>query len=149
MATAIYLDKSRGVVLDNVSIVGFEKGIHAKDSEFLVRNCHFSENKIGIESINSFGSIYNSEFRENVIDLIVNRSSIHLVDTIAKKIMEITRNGSRIEDVEANWIAFRIINTTDPQEKKRLFRKLLVEYGQYIGLIWTFYQILEKLGILN
>ncbi|AKG91064.1 hypothetical protein GAH_01649 [Geoglobus ahangari] len=148
MTTAICLERSRGVVLDNVSIVGFEKGIYAKDSEFLVRNCYISENKIGIESVNSFGSIHNSEFRKNDIDLIVNRSSIHVVDTIAEKVMEITRNGSRIEDIEAHWIAFRIINATDPQEKRRLFRKL-IEYSQYIGLIWTIYQILKESGILN
>lgn len=149
MTTAICLDRSRGVILDNVSIVGFEKGLYAKDSEFLVRNCHFSENKIGIESVNSLGSIYNSEFRENVIDLIVNRSSIHVVDTIAEKVMEITRNGSRIEDVEANWIAFRIINTTDPQEKKRLFGKLL-EKIQYVSSVWTLYlMIKEFLNYLN
>ncbi len=147
MSVGIHVSNSRGVLLDNVVIRGFEKGLYVQNSNFLINNCEFSQNKVGIEAIRSFGTISKSKFYDNIIDLMVNNSSVHVIDTIAKTIQKITSRGTTIEEINANWIAQLIINTRNHQKKKNLFKKLL-EKAKYLGLFWTIYQILKELGVI-
>ena len=105
MSTAIYLENARNVLLKNVWIRGFNTGIVAKNSDFLADNIQLSNNLVGIYAENSFATLYRCYFNNNAIDIIANRSSIHQIDTIAKKILEIPNYSQRYEFLELSQIS--------------------------------------------
>ncbi|RLI85726.1 MAG: hypothetical protein DRO98_06530, partial [Archaeoglobales archaeon] len=80
---------------------------------------------------NSIGTIHRGYFRDNAIDIVVNASSIHVIDTVAKRILEIAKEYSRYEFIELGYIASRIINTLDLARKRELYKELLLKIRKF------------------
>ena len=88
MTTAIYLKNAKNIFLRNLIVKCFDFGIVSKNSTFLADRLLLAGNRVDMYVENSFGTIYRSHF-DNIIDIIVNNSTLHRIDTIAMKILEI------------------------------------------------------------
>lgn len=145
MTTAIALRRANNVIVRNVWISGFNKGIEAVNSNLLLSGVHVQRSGIGLELINSYASIHSSKFIDNAIDMIVNKSTAFIINTIASRILRILPKGDyRINPYTTQFIAYEIINTIDIQRKRLLLHKLL-NILKYAGYGWLVYQILREL----
>jgi hypothetical protein len=144
MSSAIVMHNAKNVILRNVWISGFRKGVEAVNSNLLLNNVHIRRCNIGLNLINSNATIHNSMLIENSIDIIVNRSTAFIIESMVRRIMEILPNGDyRINPYKVWRIANEIINTRNEEEKRSLLRKLL-KYLEYVGYGWIIYQILKE-----
>jgi hypothetical protein len=145
MATAIALHGARNVVLRNVQILGFQKGVEAVNSNLLLSGVHIQRSAIGLDLLNSYATIHDTRFTENVIDIVVNKSVAFVIDSAVRKIMEILPNSDyRINSYKVRSIGYKIINTRDI-EKKRFLLWQLLDYLKYVGYVWLVYQIIKEL----
>jgi hypothetical protein len=145
MATAIKLDKSSRIFLRNVTIRGFNKGIEAINSNVLLSRVDVRRCGTGVELINSHATFHDSCLMDNNVDLVVNNSNAHLINTIAQRILAVTPKGDiSINPYQIQSIAYQIINTRDITEKKRRLKQLW-NVIKHTSLAWTFYQIVEKI----
>ena len=145
MATAIKLKNAKRVLLDNVVISGFNRGIEAINSDFALSNSNVRRNVVGVDLTNSDAIIHNSQLVDNAIDIVVNKSRVQLIDTIAYRILEILPKGDcRMNPYQIERIAYSIINTRDIQEKKRNLSQLLKYLKNYTH-IWGIYQIIKEI----
>jgi len=144
MATAIKLNKSSRVFMQNVSIRGFNKGIEAIDSNMLLSGVDVRKCGTGVELINSHATFHDSCLMDNNVDLVVNNSNAHIINTIARRILAITpKNDYRINPYQIQSIAYQIINTRDADEKRRRLKQLW-NIVKHTSFAWTFYQIIER-----
>ena len=149
MATAIKLDKSSKVLLRNVSIRGFNKGIEATDSDLLLSGVDVQRCGTGVELVRSNATFHNTQIRDNTVDLVINNSKAHIINTIAQRIVEITPKGDyRINPYQIQSIAYEIINTTNIHEKRKKLKQLW-NIVKYTPLAWTTYQIIKEILRLN
>lgn len=149
MSTAIKLDKSSKILLRNVTIRGFNKGIEAIDSDLLLSQVDVQRCATGIELVRSNATFHDVRLRDNVVDLVINNSRAHIINTIAQRIVEITPKGDyRINSYQIRTIAYQIINTANIQEKRRKL-KLLWNVVKYTPIAWTAYQIIKEILRLN
>jgi hypothetical protein len=145
MATAIKLDKASRVVLRNVSIRGFNKGIEAIDSDLLLSGVDVQRCGAGVELVRSNATFHDAKIRDNTIDLIINNSKAHIINTIAQRIVEIAPKGDyRINPYQIQAIAYQIINTADINEKRRKLKKLW-NIVKYTPLALATYQIIKEI----
>ncbi len=148
MSTAIALRDATSVYMRNVTINGFKKGIEAVNSTLLLSGSRIQRCGIGLDLVGSNAVINNSQLFDNAIDIVVNKSRAFLIDTLAYRILRITPRGDyRINPYEIEAIAYRIINTADIHEKRRLLHRILNIVKKY-NHIWTFYQILKEIARL-
>jgi hypothetical protein len=149
MATAIKLNKSSNVLLRGVTIRGFNKGIEATDSDLMLSGVNVQRCGIGVELVRSNATFHDTLLRDNNVDLVINNSKAYILNTIAKRIIEITPNGDyRINPVQIRRIAFQIINTTDVREKRRRLKQLW-NVVKYTPFAWAVYQIIKEILRLN
>ena len=131
MTIAIYLEGVRQATLRNVMVRGFDIALSVKNSNFIAEDFYSIGNFVGVYAKNSIGTIHRGYFRDNAIDIVANTSSIHVIDTVAKRILEIARNYYRYELIELGYIASRIINTLDLARKRELYKKLLLKIRKF------------------
>jgi len=131
MTTAIHLEGVRRATLRNVMVRGFDIALSVKNSSFIAEDFYSIGNFIGVYAKNSIGTIHRGYFRDNAIDIVVNASSIHVIDTVARRILEIAGNYYRYEFIELGYIASRIINTLDLAQKRELYKKLLLKIRKF------------------
>jgi len=144
MSTAIALHGVKNVILRNVWISGFKKGVEAVNSNLLLGGVYIQRSGIGLDLVNSYATIHDSRFIENAIDIVVNKSTAFIINTVASKIVEILPKGDyRVNPYMVQSIAYEIISTSDVQRKRSLLRKLL-RYLNYVGYGLTVYQILKE-----
>jgi len=144
MATAIGMRNAKNVILSNVTIRGFSKGIEAVNSNMLLSQANIQRCGIGLDLVNSNSIIHQSRFSDNSIDLVVNRSRAFVIDTMVHRILRILPRGDyRINPYPIEGIALGIINTADVNEKRRLLRQLL-SILRNTPLAWTVYQIIRE-----
>lgn len=145
MATAIALRRANNVLLRNVTVTGFSKGIEAVDSNLLLGRVRVQRCGIGLDLNNSNAAIYRSQLIDNAIDIVVNKSTAFLVDTVARRIIEVLPKGDiRINPYQAECIAYEIINTGDITKKRTILRKLL-KILKVAGYGWLIYRIIKEL----
>jgi hypothetical protein len=144
MSSAIAIHKAKNVILKNVRIVGFRKGLEAIDSSLSLDNVYIERCGIGIDLIKSDAIIRNSRAVDNLIDMVVNKSRVSIIDSMVSRILEILPNGDyRVNPYRARLIAYEIINTRSERMKRSLFRKLL-KYLELVGHVWIIYQIIRE-----
>ena len=156
MSTAIRLRNARHVTLDNVSIRGFQRGILAENSQVFMRRTNISGNFIGIETYNSDFIVANSILNNNLDILLGKNSEITILDTIARRIVDITKTPVEPVALDVNWIAHRILSTKDinqkigllKQIKERIFPYLTIggQAVSWIVMIYELFKILQELG---
>jgi len=145
LATAIKLENASKVFMRNVSIRGFNKGIEAINSDLLLSGVDVRRCGIGVELVNTHATFHDTFLMDNNVDLVVNNSNAHLIDTIAKRILAVTPKGDiSINPYQIQSIAYQIINTRDITEKKRRLKQLWAVV-KYTSLAWAFYQIIERI----
>jgi hypothetical protein len=145
MTTAIKLGNANNVILRNVSISGFNKGIEAVNSNLLLSDSHIQRCGIGLDLINSSATINRSQLMDNAIDLVVNKSRAYLLDSLAYRILRILPNGDySINPYRIRVIASQIINTADVRKKRKKVRQLL-NILKSTSLAWTVYQIIREI----
>jgi hypothetical protein len=145
MATAIALHGTNNIILRNVWIDGFNKGIEAVNSNLLLGGVHVQRCGVGLDLMNSYASVHDSKFVDNAIDIIVNKSTVFVINTIAYRILEILPKGDyRLNPYYAERIAYDIIKTKDIGRKRLLLHKLL-NILKAAGYGWTVYQILREI----
>jgi len=131
MATAIYLNGVRQAVLNNVVVRGFDVALLAKNSNFIAQDFQSLNNFVGVYAENSSGTIHRGYFKDNVIDIVANSSSIHVIDTVASRILEIAEKYYRYEFMELGYIASKILNTIDSAQKRELYKTLLLKIRRF------------------
>ncbi|NHJ33137.1 MAG: hypothetical protein FK732_09750 [Asgard group archaeon] len=131
--------------MKNVTINGFKTGIDAANSDFILSRGNIRRCGIGVNLQNSHATFHDTYLMDNNVDLVVNNSNVHIIDTIAKRIIAITPKGDiRVNPYQINYIANQIINTRDVRKKKRWLRQLW-NIIKYTSLVWTVYQIFERI----
>ncbi len=70
MATAIYVRGARNVVLDNVVIRGFDKGIVLEDTYATLNRVYVTQTNIGLLARKNYALINQSLFLDNAIDIL-------------------------------------------------------------------------------
>ncbi|MFA4663354.1 hypothetical protein [Pyrococcus kukulkanii] len=150
MAIGIYIRGSRQVILRNVVIKNFEKGIVAENSNISISRGHLIGNLIGLEAKNSRITIANSTFRNIHTDIYLRSSIAEIIDTHVKYIIKIIRSSPVLdkEAPEAEFIAHKILATRDPKRKvsmlKELRRKVLNARNLEIALLIL--QIIDRIS---
>jgi len=145
LATAIALHSANNVLMRNVTISGFNKGIEALDSNLLLSGVSVQRCGVGLNLISSNAAIYRSQLIDNAIDIAVNKSRAFLIDTLAYRILRILPGGDyRINPYQIALIARGIINTADIHEKRRRLHRLL-DILKGAGYGWTIYQIIKEI----
>ena len=145
LTTAIALRSANNVLMRNVTIRGFNKGIEALDSNLLLSGVNVQRCGVGLDLISSNAAIYRSQLIDNAIDIVVNQSRAFLINTIAYRILQILPRGDyRINPYHIELIAHEIINTADISEKRRRLRTLL-KILKKTPYAWTIYQIIKEI----
>ncbi len=145
MATAIKLDKCSRVLLQDTFIRGFNKGIEAIDSDLMLSGVDVQRCATGVELVRSNATFHDAQMRDNTVDLVINNSQAHIINTIARRIIEITPKGDyRINPYKIQAITYQIINTTDINEKKKRLKQLW-NIVKYTPLAWTVYQLIKEI----
>jgi hypothetical protein len=145
IATAIRLHGANRTILRNVWIRGFNKGIEAVNSNLLLSGVNVQRCGTGLGLVNSYASVHRSSFLDNAIDIVVDKSTAFIINTIAYRILEILPKGDyRINPYTTGRIAHEIIRTRDLKAKRSLLRKLLNSL-KYVRDGWIVYQILKEI----
>jgi hypothetical protein len=145
VATAIALRRANNVLLRNVTIRGFNKGIEALDSNLLLSEVNVQRCGVGLDLISSNAAIYRSQLIDNAIDIVVNKSRAFLINTLAYRILRILPKGDyRINPYHIELITREIINTADISEKRRRLRTLL-NILKKTPYAWTIYRIIKEI----
>lgn len=145
LATAIALRSANNVLMRNVTISGFNKGIEALDSNLLLSGVNVQRCGVGLDLISSNAAIYHSQLIDNAIDIVVNKSRAFLMNTLAYRILRILPRGDyRINPYRIKLIAHEIINTADITDKRRRLRTLL-NILKKTPYAWTIYQIIKEI----
>ncbi|NJE13752.1 hypothetical protein [Thermococcus sp. LS2] len=125
MPTGIYMKGAKNVLLQDVVIRGFEKGIIAEDSEAFLNRVTLRDNIIGIETLNSRLTIVSSRFENNVIDLLMKKKTeIEKIDTAMHLVLDVTSSASSIEAINVQSLARQVLYSKDLTEKKRALKRL-------------------------
>lgn len=144
MATAIALRSANNVLMRNVTISGFKKGIEAVDSNLLLNEARVQRCGIGLDLISSNAAIYRSQLIDNAIDIVVKKSTAFLINTLAYRILRILPKGDyRINPYHIGIIANKIIETADVNEKRKWLRRLL-NILKGTAYAWTVYRIIRE-----
>ena len=145
LTTAIALRSANNVLMRNVTISGFNKGIEASDSNLLMSGVNVQRCSVGLDLISSNAAIYRSQLIDNAIDIVVNQSRAFLINTLAYRILRILPRGDyRINPYHIELIAHEIINTADISEKRKRLRTLL-NILKKTPYAWTIYQIIKEI----
>jgi len=145
LATAIALRSAKNVLMRNVTISGFNKGIEALDSNLLLSGVNVQRCGVGLDLISSNAAIYRSQLIDNAIDIVVNKSRAFLINTLAYRILRILPKGDyRINPYHIELITREIINTADISEKRRRLRTLL-NILKKTPYAWTIYRIIKEI----
>ncbi len=137
---ALDLSNAREVILRNVTIKNFPKGIVAKNSQVSMNNVYLYNNNIGLDIYSSNFKIENSYFCNVGIDVIIKgQSKVEFIKTNVRKILSIIGMYSQL-DLEAlniGYLAHKIITTDideiDIKEREKLWIKLIAYF--YVHLI--------------
>jgi hypothetical protein len=130
--TAIHLKNAKKVLFKNVVIRGFNKAIVAENSQATLIGCNIHNNLIGLESYNSNFTITNSIFNNNIDFLIGRNSKIEIIDSIAKTVLDITKNPTSIEEFDIHYIAYEILRTNDINIKKAKLKNLVNKLQKFL-----------------
>jgi hypothetical protein len=85
--TAIGIDGGKGTKIQNCSIRGFDTGISIKKGELDLDNVILTDNRIGLQSIDSEVTIMNSDIHDNDIDVLIQKASrLKVIDSIIEKL---------------------------------------------------------------
>ena len=145
LATAIALRSAKNVLMRNVTISGFNKGIEALDSNLLLSGVNVQRCGVGLDLISSNAAIYRSQLIDNAIDIVVNKSRAFLINTLAYRILRILPKGDyRINPYHIELITREIINTADISEKRQRLRTLL-NILKKTPYAWTIYRIIKEI----
>lgn len=145
MSTAIKLGNVRDAVFRNVLISGFNKGIEAANSNLLLSGVNVRRCNIGVDLRNSQAIFHSSRLIDNGIDVVVSKSKAYMIDTIARRVLELLPKGEvRINPYQFQNLAINVINTRNVQEKRRRLRRLLDSLKKYKD-IWTIYSIIREI----
>ena len=129
MATAIMLRGARNVLLDNVVIRGFERGIVAENSSLLMNRVRVVNGGIGVLLRRSYANILNSQIYGNLIDILAEESNVNIINSIALKIIAYLSNVSvshyEVNVYELQRLALDVLSEQDPENKRRKYRRLL------------------------
>ena len=144
MATAIALRGAKNVLMRNVTVSGFNKGVDAFDSNLLLSGVNIQRCGIGLDLISSNATIHRSQLIDNAIDIVVNKSRAYLINTLTYRILRILPRGDyRINPYHIGLVAHKIINTADIREKRRHLRTLL-NILKGTAYAWTVYRIIKE-----
>jgi hypothetical protein len=148
MSTGIEIKSSKDIRILGGTISGFDKGIEVVNSDVIIAGTTFRKCNVAIDMLNSDVLLSKPIFKDNVIDLIVNKSNARLIDALTKKIIAITpKNDIRINPFAIEQMAVQVINTKDIKEKKSRYRQLL-GYLKAYSHIWSIYSILKEIARL-
>ena len=125
MPTGIYIKGAKNVLLQDVVIRGFEKGIIAENSEAFLNRVTLQNNVVGIETLNSRLTVVSSQFENNVIDLLMHKKSVvEKIDTAMNLIIDVSSGVASIEALNIQELAREVLYSRDLTEKKKALGRL-------------------------
>ncbi len=147
MATAIYVRGARNVVLDNVVIRGFDKGIVLEDTYATLNRVYVTQTNIGLLARKNYALINQSLFLDNAIDILAENASLDMIDTIARTIKAYLSNINIIHYTVNPYRliaqANEVLQEQNPEIKRRKFRELLETMLKYAAYAKTIYDIIK------
>jgi hypothetical protein len=84
--SAIGIEGGKGTTLRNCSIRGFDTTISIKEGEVDLDNVTLTHNRTGLQSIDSKVTIRNSAIHDNEIDVLIQKTSLKVIDSIMEKL---------------------------------------------------------------
>ena len=85
--SAIRIEGGKGTILRNCSVRGFHTGISIKEGELDLDNVTLTDNRIGLDSIDSEVTITTSDIHDNDIDVFIQKTSrLKVIDSIMEKL---------------------------------------------------------------
>ena len=152
MSAAISIRKAKGVILDNVFIHGFRQGIILDDSSAILNRVTISHGEVGLAMRRSYALVRRSLFLGNKIDVLADRSSLELIDTVARVIKAYLSNVRvyhyGVNPYELIIQADEVLREQDLVTKKEKFMVLLkkiIEAAKYVAEFYTLIKIIAKL----
>ncbi len=107
-------------------------GIRTEESSIIFDNLTLQDNEIGLDiGKGTRGDVIDSQIHKNrEFDVRIDRDVlVGVFDTTARKLYDIPYNPQTTEYVDAEWIASRILDTTDVTQKARWIVKLKKKVG--------------------
>jgi hypothetical protein len=147
LSAAIVVRGARNVLLDNVFIRGFGRGIVLENSSAVLNRVTVSQSGIGLVARRSHAVVNQSAFIGNKIDILAENASLELIDTIVKNLLSYLSN-IRVAHYAVNQYmltaqAREILRERNPAAKRRKFRQLLKTLLQYASYVKTVYDIVK------
>ena len=153
MGAAILIKGAKRALLQNVVIRGFSRGIVAERSNLFLDRVLVSHSGVGLELKESSAILYGSGFLYNQVDILAERASIELIDTIASTIRaymsDIHVHHYAINPYKLRILATDVLREKHPERKRRKFKRLLneifkyVEYVEHAIALYEIYKILR------
>lgn len=141
---AISLRNADNVVFRRCHFINCDKAIEAIDSKIMLDRVDVRRCGIGLDLVNSQAAVQDSMFFDNAIDIVVNKSTAFVMNTVAQRILEILPKGDyRINPYTTEHLVNTIINTRDVHKKRVLLGRLLNTF-KIAGYGWTVYQIIKE-----
>jgi len=149
MSTAIYVRGARGVVLDNVVIRGFDKGIVLEDSQAVLNRVFVARSNVGLLARSSHAVVNQSVFLDNAVDVLTYGASLDLIDTFAENIIAYLSNVKiyhyAVNPYKIIAQARDVLKERDSAAKRRKFGRLLKSVIQYATYAKELYEIIKAI----
>lgn len=152
--TAIGIDGGKGTKIQNCSIRGFDTGISIKKGELDLDNVILTDNRIGLQSIDSEVTIMNSDIHDNDIDVLIQKASrLKVIDSIMEKLafdggqmlLQKFPNSLDIDTTHVKNLSKEVLRTRNPKVKRKNARKTLEYISKCAKDGYTAYAILKEI----
>lgn len=125
--------------LSNIGLVGNNStiGVRVEDGYIGVNNAGLFNHATGVEAREgSRGQILNSEVQNKVSDVAYGPNvRISVVNTYAKKLFNLTEGSFSQPESDLNFIAYQLLNTTDPDKTVQILVRLIILLSDHSGKI--------------
>jgi len=147
MRIGILAKNARNIILDNVYIRGFDCGIALENSKALLNRVHVSHSGIGLIARKSYVTLNRSVFLKNKIDILVEITSLEMIDTVARIIKAYLSNVStiyyNINPYQLISQANEVLRESKPVFKRIKFKALLKKLINYAEHVVTVYELIK------
>lgn len=132
--TAIGIEGGKGTKIQNCSIRGFHTGISIREGELDLDNVTLTDNRIGLQSIDSEVTITNTDIHDNDIDVLIQKTSrLKVIDSIMEKLafdggqmlLQKFPNNLDIDTTHIKNLSKDVLRTRNPKVKRKNARKAL------------------------
>jgi hypothetical protein len=128
-------------------------GVSIKESEVDLDNVTLTDNRIGLQSIDSDVMITNSDIHDNEIDVLIHKTCLKLIDFIMEKLafdgrqmlLQKSPNSLYIDTTLVKDLSKEVLRTRNPKVKRKKAREILKYFWKHAKDSYTAYAILKEI----